>query len=231
VAVFAYHRETKIPVWQSGISVATSNARDTFILGVGPVQDGTIYHGTHFAGSRMQIPLLTGKQQDPPTRGLVSYYDEVQFDKITGQFGIPKNPTPEELNGQIESIVKVPKLSPLTEQMFAAMSPPAKPEPAANAATAPAQSPPGPPAAPAEPAPPGSPGPAASVAERPKPLPPVSPVPAPTAPPPAGAAAPPPAGAAAPPPAGAAAPPPAGAAAPPPADAAEPAEPSPPILR
>ena len=220
VAVFAYHRETKIPVWQSGISVATSNARDTFVLGVGPVQDGTIYHGTHFAGSRMQIPLLSGKQQDPPTRGLVSYYDEVQFDKITGQFGIPEKPTPEELNRQIESIVKVPKLSPLTEQMFAAMGPPAKPEPAASAATAPAQPPPDPPAAPAEPAPPGSSGPAAVVAERPKPLPPVSPEPVPTAPPASPA-----------PTAPTAAPPPADAAAPPPADAAKPADTSPPTLR
>ncbi len=221
VAVFAYHRETKIPVWQSGISVATSNARDTFVLGVGPVQDGTIYHGTHFAGSRMQIPLLSGKRQDPPTRGLVSYYDEVQFDKITGQFGIPEKPTPEELNRQIESIVKVPRLSPLTEQMFAAMGPPATPEPAANAATAPAQPPPSPTAPPSAPAPPGSSGPAASVAERPKPLPPVSSEPAPTARPPADTASPPPA---APP----ASPPPA---APPPADPAKPAEPSPPALR
>jgi hypothetical protein len=187
VAVFAYHRETKIPVWQSGISVATSNARDSFILGVGPVQDGTIYHGTHFAGSRMQIPLLSGKRQAPPTRGLVSYYDEVQFDKITGRFGIPRKPTPEELNSQIEAIVKVPKLSPLTEQMFTAMGSSAQP-------------PPGPPTPPAEPAPPGSSGPAAIVAERPKPLPAVSPDPPPAGSPPAGAATPPPADATTPPP-------------------------------
>jgi len=85
VAVFAYHRETKIPVWQSGMSVATSNARDSYVLGMGPIQDGTIYHGTHFAGSRWQIPLLSKKQQNPPTRGLVSYYDEVQFDQLAGR--------------------------------------------------------------------------------------------------------------------------------------------------
>ena len=179
VAVFAYHRETKIPVWQSGISVATSNARDSYILGVGPIQDGTIYHGTHFAGSRMQIPLLSGKQQAPPVRGLVSYYDEVQFDKVTGHLDIPKKPTVNELNAEIESIVKVPKLSPLTEQMFAAMGPPAPKAPAPNPAAAPAQPPPGPPAAPVEPAPPGSSSPAAVVAERPKPLPPVPPEPPP----------------------------------------------------
>ncbi len=170
VAAFAYHRETRIPVWQSGISVATSNARDSYILGVGPIQDGTIYHGTHFAGSRMQIPLLSGKQQAPPWRGLVSHYDEVQFDKLTGKIGIPAKPTAEEINAQIEAIVKVPKLSPLTEQMFADMSPPA---PTANAVPAPAA----PSAAPA----PAADGPVASVAERPKPLPAVAPEPPTTA--------------------------------------------------
>lgn len=181
LAVFAYHRETKIPIWQSGMSVATSNARDSYILGVGPIQDGTIYHGAHFAGSRMQIPLLSGKPQSPPIRGLVSYFDEVQFDKLTGGLRVPKKPTENELNAEIEAIVKVPKLSPLTEQMFATMGPSAPQTPVPNAATAPAP-PPGPPASPAEPTPPGSAGPAAVVAERPKPLPAVSPEP-----PPAGA--------------------------------------------
>jgi hypothetical protein len=196
VALFAYHRETRLPVWQSGISVATSNARDGYIFGMGPIQDGTIYHGTHFAGSRMQIPLLSKKQQKPPTRGLVSYYDEALFDKYVGQ---PlKKPTKQDLNAEIESLVKVPKLSPLTEEMFAAMG--SRPKPAATAQAGasappgPAASPPAPPAGPA-PSTPG--GPAASVADRPTPLPAVTPEP-----PPAAKAAPPPAGSPAQPPAG-----------------------------
>lgn len=190
VALFAYHRETRLPVWQSGISVATSNARDGYVLGMGPIQDGTIYHGTHFAGSRMQIPLLSKKQQKPPTRGWVSYFDEALFDKYVGQ---PlKKPTKEELNAEIESLVKVPKLSPLTEEMFAAIgsrAPSTPPQPGASAPT-------GPPAAPASPAPSASGGPAASVAERPTPLPAVSPESPPSAKPapPAGSATPPPAG-------------------------------------
>lgn len=187
VAVFAYHRETRLPVWQSGISVATSNARDAHILGVGPIQDGTIYHGTHFAGSRIQIPLLSRKPEKPATRGLVSYYDEAKFDKYVGQ---PlQKPTPEELKAEIESLVKVPKLSPLTEQMFAAMGPPAKPA-APAAAASPASPPPGPaggsaPDKPAVAASTETSGPAAAVAERPKPLPAVT-----SEPPPAAAPAP-----------------------------------------
>jgi hypothetical protein len=178
VALFAYHRETRLPVWQSGISVATSNARDAHIFGVGPIQDGTIYHGTHFAGSRMQIPLLSRKPEKPPTRGVVSYYDEAKFDKYVGQ---PlKKPTPAELNAEIEGLVKVPQLSPLTEQMFAAMPPSPQPKPpAAPAATAPAKSGDSAPAAPAAPA--ETSGPAATVAERPKPLPAVTPEPPPEA--------------------------------------------------
>lgn len=187
IAVFAYHRESRIPVWQSGMSVATSNARDSYILGVGPIQDGTIYHGTHFAGSRWQIPLLSQKQENPPTRGLVSYYDEVQFDKLTGRFNIPKKPTPDELNAEIESIVKVPRLAPLTEAMFAAMDaarPSAAPAEVTTAAAeaAPAASPAPAPAAPASPE---ASVPAAAVAERPKPLPAVSADPSPDAAPPA----------------------------------------------
>lgn len=54
VAVFAYDRETREPLWQSGVSQAGSNARDTWVLGVGPLQYGTIYNGTRFAGKRLQ---------------------------------------------------------------------------------------------------------------------------------------------------------------------------------
>ena len=52
VAVFAYERESKRPYWQSGIARSASNARDTWILGIGPWQRGTIYEGTQFAGTR-----------------------------------------------------------------------------------------------------------------------------------------------------------------------------------
>jgi hypothetical protein len=54
VACFAYTRETHEPVWQSGIAQAGSNARDTWFLGIGPWQYGTIYRGTRFAGKRIK---------------------------------------------------------------------------------------------------------------------------------------------------------------------------------
>jgi hypothetical protein len=54
VSVFAYDRETREPLWQSGIAQAGSSARDTWILGIGPLQYGNIYKGTRFAGKRLR---------------------------------------------------------------------------------------------------------------------------------------------------------------------------------
>ena len=59
VSVFAYDRETREPLWQSGIAQAGSSARDTWILGVGPLQYGSIYSGTRFAGKRLQGSFVT----------------------------------------------------------------------------------------------------------------------------------------------------------------------------
>lgn len=50
IAVFAYHRQTGAPVWQSGLVHEESSSNDVWILGAGPFQRGTIYAGTEFAG-------------------------------------------------------------------------------------------------------------------------------------------------------------------------------------
>lgn len=52
VVLFAYDRETRQPIWQSGIAKAESNNQNTWFLGAGPFQKGTIYEGVRFAGSR-----------------------------------------------------------------------------------------------------------------------------------------------------------------------------------
>ncbi len=53
IAIFAYHRQTGTPVWQSGIVQQESSENDVWILGAGPFQRGTIYQGTEFAGSAL----------------------------------------------------------------------------------------------------------------------------------------------------------------------------------
>jgi hypothetical protein len=57
VVVFAYHRETSVPVWQSGSAVARSDARDSWFLGIGPLSRGSVYNGTLLAGNRINSPF------------------------------------------------------------------------------------------------------------------------------------------------------------------------------
>jgi hypothetical protein len=87
VAVFAYDRETRTPVWQSGTSVAISDAKNVWVLGAGPFQRGTIYDGTRFAGSELHIPLVKKGQVSPDGElldsdsGNVSYLDAYTFEE------------------------------------------------------------------------------------------------------------------------------------------------------
>ncbi len=57
IVVFAYHRETGVPVWQSGSAVARSDAKDSWLLGVGPLTRGSVYDGVTLAGNRINPPL------------------------------------------------------------------------------------------------------------------------------------------------------------------------------
>src|SRR3954468_13529319 len=61
IAVFAYHRQTGAPVWQSGLIHEESSANDVWILGAGPFQRGTIYTGTEFAGAAIRGDEAKGK--------------------------------------------------------------------------------------------------------------------------------------------------------------------------
>ena len=54
IAVFAYHRATGTPVWQSGIICQESSSNDVWIFGAGPFQHGTIYENTEFAGETIK---------------------------------------------------------------------------------------------------------------------------------------------------------------------------------
>jgi hypothetical protein len=58
VIVFAYDRTTHEPIWQSGIAKAEATAKDSWVLGAGPFQKGTIYKGVRFAGKRFD-PTIT----------------------------------------------------------------------------------------------------------------------------------------------------------------------------
>lgn len=57
IGVFAYHRETKEPVWQAGVQSDRSRSKESWFMGAGPFQSGTIYDGPMFAGARMRTPI------------------------------------------------------------------------------------------------------------------------------------------------------------------------------
>jgi hypothetical protein len=159
IAVFAYHRETRLPIWQSGVAVATNNAKDAWIFGAGPFQFGSIYDGTRFAGSEMRFPLLARKKQEEElSGGFVSYYDEVDFETEVPQLDALRPRTPEEINAAIDSLAEMPKLFPFTDISMDWPKP-----------TAPAEAPPAPavPPAAAAPAAPKPTGAQETVADRP----------------------------------------------------------------
>lgn len=47
IGVFAYDRQTREPVWQAGVLTGNSQARDLWVLGIGPFQNGRIYDEVH----------------------------------------------------------------------------------------------------------------------------------------------------------------------------------------
>ena len=66
VIVFAYDRESREPIWQSGIAKAESTSSNTWFLGAGPFQKGSIYEGMRFAGQDFPpAPQLDQLHFDP----------------------------------------------------------------------------------------------------------------------------------------------------------------------
>ena len=65
IAVFAYNQNTGQALWQSGASPITADARDTWILGTGPYQRGSIYTGASFAGQRVPRWMRSSKGSVP----------------------------------------------------------------------------------------------------------------------------------------------------------------------
>ncbi len=92
VAVFAYDRASHEAIWQSGIEQANSSARDTWVLGVGPLQQGTIYKSARFAGKSYDKQSADGLSEHEE-RG-VSLRDRYLFARQRTQNKEPFQPLP-----------------------------------------------------------------------------------------------------------------------------------------
>lgn len=54
IVLFAYERDSKIALWKSGIKKSESTSSNTWVLGAGPFQKGSIYEGFRFAGRKLK---------------------------------------------------------------------------------------------------------------------------------------------------------------------------------
>jgi hypothetical protein len=83
VAVFAYTSDKHEAVWQSGIEQSNSNSRDTWFLGMGPIQQGSIYKSPRFAG-RHFFRTTADDQAAPEERTGVALADRHLFAHALG---------------------------------------------------------------------------------------------------------------------------------------------------
>ncbi len=78
IMLFAYDRETHKAIWQSGIAKSESTAVNSWILGAGPFQKGTIYKGFRFAGRKLNetpVPVESNDYQLPMSKEYVFPWD------------------------------------------------------------------------------------------------------------------------------------------------------------
>jgi hypothetical protein len=94
IAVFAYEQESGKRVWQSGVAMVTSDAKDTWILGIGPFQRGSIYDGTNFVGAEVLTPFARGKTKQ---KGNEKGPNRQTLANVTSEtiFQAPPRPTPD----------------------------------------------------------------------------------------------------------------------------------------
>lgn len=128
LAVFAYERESKRPVWQSGVAQAKSDAHDLWVFGAGPFQRGSIYNGTQFAGTKLRVPKLNDEPisvENPP----IALQQQFHFPRPVNAWpqnavqpaGFPGSAPPyqfgpQNLNGMAPPGASVPAETPQEEQ-------------------------------------------------------------------------------------------------------------------
>jgi len=79
IVMYAYHRDSGTPVWQSGSSISKSDAKDSWVLGAGPLQRGSIYDGVTFAGMRVRGPAFLRNPQKRTRAKQTTIADAHQF--------------------------------------------------------------------------------------------------------------------------------------------------------
>lgn len=142
IGIFAYTRESHLPIWQSGNLQAESQAKNRWFLGMGPYRTGDIYDKESFAEQELLIPLSSSNESEEerefiPVGSQVFFkqnYDQENKDKIARE----EKKKAEEEKKAAEAQAKKEEESKTTE---VAAAPAAKATPAPAPALAPAPAP------------------------------------------------------------------------------------------
>jgi hypothetical protein len=119
IAVYAYHRESGRAVWQSGVNQVASDAKNTWVFGVGPFQSGSIFRGTAFAGRELSNPLARGEGDGREARPVWTTKEAFFEDPARAQMA------------QRDPVVAPPPLAPTAPQAAPPATAPVAKEPAA----------------------------------------------------------------------------------------------------
>lgn len=95
VAAFAYHRESRHPVWQSGLAMGRSIVHDSWVLGAGPFESGTIPRRWRKERSLVRLPIPIGKDFESTPH--YAAYSQPQ------EFELPKSATSKSKNSVVEN--------------------------------------------------------------------------------------------------------------------------------
>ncbi len=89
VAAFAYLKETREPIWQSGLSSSIATSQNTWVFGVGPFQGGSIRDSSKLAKQQAKAgSTYVANTKDVNGRPPVNYSAEMRYDQgrpITGR--------------------------------------------------------------------------------------------------------------------------------------------------
>lgn len=119
IAVFAYNQVTGQALWQSGVTPITADARDTWVLGTGPYQRGSIYNGSSFLGQRMMWPWGGS--------GQVAAIDVNSGVPVNKSQMFPENP--DVVPPKAPAVVQEKKVDKVAPASFTPTVPPSQPQP------------------------------------------------------------------------------------------------------
>lgn len=120
IAVFAYDRETRAPVWQSGLAKARSTSKDIWLFGAGPFQRGTVHDRFQFAGETIPLPLLSDNGQNDSSDP-VTMYNQQEYQMPEERHG----PDPMTMYGREVLFVKRPPAQPAETESAGTVAQPA----------------------------------------------------------------------------------------------------------